>query len=122
VQVGTEAEALEAYGRAIAIREALVQADPSAAEPRRALARILEKLGLLEVRVSGRQAEGLRTLGRALALREAIATGHPGDVKDRQVIAASHRAIAIGHANLGHEAEALSSVGISPNSAARAQR
>jgi serine/threonine-protein kinase len=109
-QVGSEADALEAYGRAIALREAQVQADPSAVGPLRDLASILEKLGRLEVRISGRQTEGLRALERALALREAIAAEHPGEADDRRAIAASHRVISIGQANMGHGAEALQAV------------
>ena len=65
-QVGTRASALEALHRARAIRESLMTADPSAAGPRRDLAGVLETIGILQSRTSGREAEALPTLERAL--------------------------------------------------------
>src|SRR5262249_16847392 len=76
-QVGTRASALEALERARAIREALMAADPSAAGPLRDLAGVLETIGILQSRTSGREAEALPTLERALALREAVPPAPP---------------------------------------------
>jgi serine/threonine-protein kinase len=109
-QVGSEAEALQAYRQAVTLCESQVQADPSAARPLRDLATILEKLGRLEVKISGGEPEGLRTLERALAVREAIAQEHTAEVDDRRATAASHRMISIGHSNLGHGERALRSI------------
>jgi serine/threonine-protein kinase len=109
-QVGSEVDAREAYGRAIAIREALAHAEPAAAGARRELAALLEKLGLLEVLIAGRRAEGIRKLEQAIALREAIAAGHSGDVDDRRAIAASHRMIASAQFEMGDAAECLRSL------------
>jgi serine/threonine-protein kinase len=109
-QVGSEAEALGAYGSAVALCESQVQVDPSAAGPLRNLATILEKLGRLEARIAGGEPRGLRTLERALALREAIAKENAGEADDRRAMAASHRMISVGHSNLGHGALALRSV------------
>jgi eukaryotic-like serine/threonine-protein kinase len=77
-QAGSSREALAAYGRALAIREALARAEPAAVAPRRAVAACLRKLGNVQFR-TGRGDEGLRSQARALALVEPTATRDPAD-------------------------------------------
>ncbi len=109
-QVGQTGEALEAYERARAIREALVQADPSADGPRRELSRSLESSGTLLVRISGRTIEGLQRLESALALRQALAAGPRAEADDRLAIAQIHRETANGHRVAGRGSEELRSL------------
>jgi serine/threonine-protein kinase len=92
-QVGQAGEALGAYERARAIREALVRADPSADGPRRDLSLSLESTGLLLTGTSGRTIEGLRRLESALALRQALTVRRPAEADDRLSIARIHRYI-----------------------------
>jgi serine/threonine-protein kinase len=109
-QVGSEADASEAFGRAIAIREALVQADPADIGARRALADILEKLGFLDLRISGHRTKGLRALERALVLREAISAESPGEADNLRAVAANFRATSFAHRLLGQSVEAQQAV------------
>jgi serine/threonine-protein kinase len=106
-QVGTRASALEALGRARAIRESLMTADPSAAGPRRDLAGVLETIGILQSRTSGREAEALPTLERALALREEVAAARPDSADDRAAVAATLRRMGNSLFPLGRAAQAL---------------
>src|SRR5262249_50221189 len=106
-QVGTRARALDALERACAIREALLTADPSAAGPRRDLAGVLETIGTLQSRTSGREAKALPTLERALALREAVAAARPDSADDRAAVAATLRRIGNCLFPLGRPAQAL---------------
>jgi serine/threonine-protein kinase len=105
-QVGTRASALEALGRARAIRESLMAADPSAAGPLRDLAVVLETIGTLQARTSGREAEALPTLERALALREAVAATRPDSADDRAAVAAALRRMGNSLFPRGHPAQA----------------
>jgi serine/threonine-protein kinase len=106
-QVGTRAKALQALERAHAIREALMTADPSAAGPRRDLAGILETIGVLQSRTSGREAEALPTLERALALREAVADDRGDSPDDRVAVAETLRRMGNSLFPLGRPLEAL---------------
>jgi serine/threonine-protein kinase len=106
-QVSTRTKALQALERARAIREALMTADPSGAGPRRDLAGILETIGILQSRTSGREAEALPTLERALALREAVAADRPDSPDDRVGVAATLRRMGNSLFPLGRPAEAL---------------
>jgi serine/threonine-protein kinase len=106
-QVGTRAKALAALERARAIRAALMRADPSAAGPVRDLAGVLETIGLLQSRTSGREAEALPTLERALTLREAVAADRPDSPDDRAAVAATLRRMGNSLFPLGRPAQAL---------------
>jgi serine/threonine-protein kinase len=109
-QVGSEADASEAFGRAIAIRDALVQEDPADIGARRALADLLEKLCLLDLRLSGHQTKGMRAVERALVLREAISAESPGAADDLRAIAANLRATSRAHGMMGQFVEAQRAV------------
>ena len=76
-KTGSSREALAAYGRALAIRESLAQAETTAGAPQRALATCLRKIGNLQFN-TGSSEEGLRTLGRSLALVEPRVRSGPG--------------------------------------------
>jgi serine/threonine-protein kinase len=106
-QVGTRARALEALERARSIREALMTADPAAAAPVSDLAGVLETIGILQSRTTGREALALPTLERALALREAVAADRPDSPDDRAAVAASLRRMGNSLFPLGRPAEAL---------------
>ena len=106
-QVGTRASALEALERARAIRETLMAADPSATGPLRDLAGVLETIGILQARTTGREAEALPTLERALALREAVVAARPDSADDRPAVAATLRRMGNSMFPLGHPARAL---------------
>ena len=108
-QVGQTGEALEAYERARAIREAMVQADPSADGRRRDLSRSLERIGNLLVGINGRAVEGLQRLERALALRQALAARPRALAGDRLFLAEIHRSIANGQSLLSNASESLRS-------------
>jgi tetratricopeptide (TPR) repeat protein/tRNA A-37 threonylcarbamoyl transferase component Bud32 len=77
-KAGSSREALAAYGRALAIRESLAQAEPAAVAPQRAVATCLRKIGNLQFN-TGCSEEGLRTLGRSLAMVEPRAALDPAD-------------------------------------------
>jgi serine/threonine-protein kinase len=109
-QVGSETDAREAFGRALAIREALVQADPAVIGPRRALADLLEQLGRIDSEGMGRPTEGLRAVERALVLREAISAESPGEAEDQRAIADNLRKIGVVHRSMGHLVEARRAV------------
>ena len=106
-QVGARASALEALERARAIRETLMTADPSAAGPLRNLANVLETIGILQSRTSGREAQALPTLERALALRETVAAVRPDSADDRAAVAATLRCMGNSLFPLGRAAQAL---------------
>jgi serine/threonine-protein kinase len=106
-QVGTRASALEALERSRGIRESLAAADPAAVGPRRNLAGVLETIGILQARTSGREAEALPTLERALALREAVVAARTDSADDRAAVAATLRRMGNSLFPLGHPARAL---------------
>ena len=109
-QVGQTGDALEAYERARAIREALVQANPSAGGPRRDLSRSLESIGILLVEITGRAVEGLQRLESALALRRALVSTQSEASDDRLSIARIYGEIANAQRFASGPAEELQSL------------
>jgi eukaryotic-like serine/threonine-protein kinase len=84
---GSQADALAAYGRELALREALANAEPDDAH-RRDLARALRDIGLLQYH-AGRLEDGERTLRRAIGLCEALVGARPDSARDMDALAQS---------------------------------
>jgi eukaryotic-like serine/threonine-protein kinase len=78
LNIGDTAGALASYGKALQLREALVEADPAAAEKRRALADSYNKLGMLLWQTSERDA-ALDDCRKAIAIYEQLAAASPHD-------------------------------------------
>ncbi|MDR3636576.1 MAG: serine/threonine-protein kinase [Isosphaeraceae bacterium] len=111
VEIGSRQDGLEALGRARAILERLVSAQPTSASLRRDLAACIEFIGRLEVYTSGRESDGLRSLERSLALYETLLAEHPDNADDLFALANTVGEIGFERARSGDVREGLESLG-----------
>ena len=99
------AGALEQYGQALAIRQALVETDPLNAGARRDLARIHDDIGQVLVALED-HARAMESLHTALTLFEALATADPTNVELRSFAAETRQRLTALPAETGHLGEA----------------
>jgi tetratricopeptide (TPR) repeat protein/tRNA A-37 threonylcarbamoyl transferase component Bud32 len=103
---GARGEALIAFRRALAIREALVAADPSDHHQRAGLARIHRWIGTA-LRASGRLDEATRSLERAVAIDEAVVRDHPSVGQYQEDLGWCLQELGVALAARGRPAEAV---------------
>ncbi len=104
--LGDRAGAMDSYGKALRIREALVAAAPRDVQNRRDLAAIYGKIGneLLE---TSEAARGLDHLRNSLALYSALAAEEPEDAEFRRDLASIYNDVGLALENRGDMAGAL---------------
>jgi tetratricopeptide (TPR) repeat protein len=93
------AASLESYRKALALREAVVAADPANVSARSYVARAHSSIGDI-LAETGDSAGAVESYRKALSIREAMAAGDPGSVDLRIVLADSYADLALLHSRL----------------------
>jgi serine/threonine-protein kinase len=88
-EIGDRPDALLAYRESLAVRQKLVDADPTNAQFRRALALNHNNIGSVQSSI-GRTAEALQSYERALAIQQELADNEPTVAEFQRDLAASH--------------------------------
>lgn len=110
VEVGSREEGIEAYQRAAAILDEVVQASPDEPTPRRDQAVCLALAGKLLVYTAGREAEGIAALERAQALCEGLTAERPEDADSLLQAAIIAGDLGYERARMGQIAEGLAAL------------
>jgi serine/threonine protein kinase len=107
--LGDTAMALESYNKALAMREALLKADPSDDQVRRDLLINAFRVGEMLSRM-GDGKGSLESFHRALSLSQEAAARDPANVKnDRNMVAVSHQRIGDAYMSMAEHKKALES-------------
>jgi serine/threonine-protein kinase len=105
IQIGSKAEAANAFEQALTIYRELVRDNPKDAELQAAMAQLCNNLGAMR-QETGRHAEALPLLQESLALREKLANQHPqSDLYQRELGQGYHN-VAVQYYLIGRTAEA----------------
>jgi tetratricopeptide (TPR) repeat protein len=103
---GRPAEALEAYRKAQALLERLIEADPADLESRSSLAVVINNIGI-EYAEAGRPDQALPLFQRYLAIHQELVQATPTHAGYRQMLAYAHGNVGEAQYRSGRFGEAL---------------
>jgi tetratricopeptide (TPR) repeat protein len=108
--MGHPDQALESYGKALAIQDRLARENPSVTAFQSDLAGSHYNIGSLQ-RATGHPDQALNSYGKALAINERLARENPSVTEFQRNLALSHNNIGLLQSDTGHPDQALESYG-----------